>query len=121
MLPPFTLDDLRHSVDMLHQQVMNGCGNHGCVIKPVSGAGTNSTCQCRPYRIARDLRRLAEAVDRVGPSWHKESDSPIVKSSSLDGSEVDFDQFCHCHPDIQSESMDDPDVCGNCGEPFAAK
>ena len=69
VLPAFTLADLLHSVAMLHNQVLHGCGNHGCVIKPPSGMGMNAGCRCQPYRIARDLRQLAEAVERSGTSW----------------------------------------------------
>lgn len=32
---------------------------------------------------------------------------------SADGVRVWED--CHCHPDVQSESMDNPAMCGNCG------
>lgn len=67
----YTLDDLLSSVTNLRNQVLHGCGNHGCIIKPPSGMGTNSTCRCQPYRIAKDLRRLADAVDKNGTSWTK--------------------------------------------------
>lgn len=66
---PFTLADLINSVARLHNQLLHGCGNHGCVIKPPTGIGTNAICRCRPDQIARDLKKLSQAVDRVGISW----------------------------------------------------
>jgi hypothetical protein len=69
---PFTLDDLIQSVTRLHNQLLNGCGNHGCVIKQPTGIGTNAICRCRPDQIARDLKKLSQAVDRAGLSWKKQ-------------------------------------------------
>lgn len=77
VLRPFTLDDFRRSVDDLYRQAHHGCGNHGCCINPVIGQGTNAGCQCYPHIIARDLRRLAEAIERSGRIWAKETEKNL--------------------------------------------
>ena len=70
-LPPFTLEDLRKSLDRLALKAKFGCGNHGCVILPPKGMGTNSSCTCSPRAFARSLRQLADAVDRAEINWGK--------------------------------------------------
>jgi len=54
-------DWLQGLADRLH----GGCGNHGCVIRPPHGLGTNASCRCRPKDFARDLRQLAAALDTL--------------------------------------------------------
>lgn len=43
-----------------------GCGNHGCIVSPPKGAGTNAGCRCHPGAFARALRQLADVVERDG-------------------------------------------------------
>ena len=67
--PPYTLADLRRRLSKLQDQLTHGCGNNGCIIKHPSGMGTNANCRCQPYQIARDLRKMSEAVSQLGTSW----------------------------------------------------
>jgi hypothetical protein len=71
----FKLSDLLRSVNDLHDKLVYGCGNHGCVIKPPAGMGTNAICRCRPKHIAAVLGRLADAVESAGTSWPDEKES----------------------------------------------
>jgi hypothetical protein len=68
---PFSIEDLSNSVTRLRNQLVHGCGNHGCVIRKPLGMATNASCKCGPTRIARDLRKLADAVESVGWEWPK--------------------------------------------------
>lgn len=70
-LPQFTLEDLRKSLDRLALKAKFGCGNHGCVVFQPKGMGTNSSCTCSPRSFARNLRQLADAIDRAEPNWGK--------------------------------------------------
>lgn len=65
----YTLKDFQKSIESLNQKARFGCGNHGCDIKSPQGQGTNAGCSCYPYRIAKDLRRLAGLVESAGRSW----------------------------------------------------
>jgi heme/copper-type cytochrome/quinol oxidase subunit 2 len=65
-IPPVTLSWYRERLVELLRQVDQGCGNHGCQLHPVKGQGTNGSCECSPHRIARDLRNIAEALERLG-------------------------------------------------------
>lgn len=49
---------LEHMVD----QLKNGCGNHGCIIKRPSGQATNGACKCASRNIATKLQRLAASL-----------------------------------------------------------
>lgn len=75
--PDYSLNDFRHSIQILHNKAQYGCGNHGCNINPPKGQGTNATCTCYPNQIARQLRRLADTIDfRAGESWQPTADAP---------------------------------------------
>jgi hypothetical protein len=54
---------------------------------------------------------------------HFDSNAPRQLSQDKLGADVgqpedDSLKWCHCHPDTQAESMDDPNECGNCGRLF---
>ena len=48
-----------------------GCGNHGCIINPPKGMGTNSTCQCRPALFRDALLNLASMCEETGREWRQ--------------------------------------------------
>lgn len=60
---------LEHELASLH-----GCSNHGCVINPPKGMGTNSSCMCGPYYHAKTLHRIARELElSPQPSrWEKD-------------------------------------------------
>lgn len=68
-LPPYTLADYRKSIEDAYRQSLHGCGNGGCLIKPPKGQHTNAGCRCSSRDIARNLRRIADAVDRAPYDW----------------------------------------------------
>ena len=45
----------------LANQLENGCGNHGCIISPLAGGGTNSGCECSRHNIRRVLEWTIKA------------------------------------------------------------
>lgn len=61
----FSRNDLIKSLKALTQQLERGCTNHGCVINPPRGLGTNAICQCKPWNIARRLKDLSVVVARL--------------------------------------------------------
>jgi hypothetical protein len=65
------------TVQGLAIQLEHGCGNHGCKIKRPVGMGTNASCHCSPINIAKDLRRLAEAVETINSgNWPNDGAKP---------------------------------------------
>jgi hypothetical protein len=72
-LKPFDRKDLIHSLEMLLKQMKYGCGNHGCVIRPPKGMGTNSICRCYPSYVSHDLRELSNLVLRIDLEDWKQS------------------------------------------------
>lgn len=49
-------------------RLQNGCGNHGCVINPPTGMGTNSGCKCAPKCIKRDIEYMLKEFPEM---WDK--------------------------------------------------
>jgi hypothetical protein len=56
------LSEFQREMESLNRWAQHGCGNHGCVISPPKGQGTNSTCQCTPYRFSETLLAMAAEV-----------------------------------------------------------
>lgn len=53
--------------ERLASQMWTGCGNHGCVINPPKGMGTNAGCKCEGYQFKREINWiLREIPDRWG-------------------------------------------------------
>lgn len=48
-----------------------GCGNHGCVINPPKGQGTNCSCRCEPKRLIENFLWVAEELEKYGRSFRK--------------------------------------------------
>jgi hypothetical protein len=59
------MGDVAWHIEVLHLRMSQGCGNHGCRIKRPSGMATNGPCLCTPAGFARDLRDLAERLERL--------------------------------------------------------
>ena len=55
---------LAESLDAVTRQLRNGCGNHGCVINPPKGVGTNAICRCRKEAIIRNVEFILDAFNR---------------------------------------------------------
>jgi hypothetical protein len=57
----------RHDVEMLSKPFTNikGCGEHGCLIDPPEGMGTNGGCRCHLDRTKASIivQRLAQFCD----------------------------------------------------------
>ena len=47
-----TLRDFQKELESIYNWSTKGCGNHGCVINPPKGMGTNASCQCYPQAFA---------------------------------------------------------------------
>lgn len=56
---PKTLEEAVRAFEERCKQI-GGCSNHGCVIRPVVGMGTNSICQCWSDKMR--MQRFAYAV-----------------------------------------------------------
>ena len=39
-----------------------GCGDHGCVIAPPEGMGTNGGCRCRDWKLKLYIQRLEREI-----------------------------------------------------------
>jgi hypothetical protein len=48
----------------IQRRMVLGCGNHGCRVKEPLGIGCNGACHCDARHFARDLRDLAERLER---------------------------------------------------------
>jgi hypothetical protein len=57
-----TLRDFQTELEHIYNWATKGCGNHGCVINPPKGMGTNASCQCSPQSFADALLDLGEQV-----------------------------------------------------------
>ena len=61
-----TADEVRERFRNIARRIDYGCGNHGCEFSDKKGfVGTNAICQCRRLLI-RDLRELADAMEKRG-------------------------------------------------------
>jgi hypothetical protein len=58
-----TLTEFQKELNSLNRWAQHGCGNHGCIIKPPTGLGTNMTCQCYPEKFSEVLLNLAAAIE----------------------------------------------------------
>ena len=58
-----TLTEFQKHLNRLNHWAQNGCGNHGCIIKPPTGMGTNAMCQCYPYEFSEILLSLALEIE----------------------------------------------------------
>ncbi len=61
--------DLIEDVKKLVSHLKYGCGNHGCIINPPKGMGTNMSCKCSALNFSRILLVLAEQVEAMGREW----------------------------------------------------
>lgn len=69
-IDPLTL--LQEKLYSLYKQSVYGCGNHGCVIAPPKGQGTNGLCRCTPRHFCTELNRLAYEVIQK-QTWTEEN------------------------------------------------
>lgn len=70
----YKLEDLQEDVQILANQLKNGCGNRGCVIKSPKGMATNGGCKCTPRQITNSLLNIAcniEKMNNKGALWDK--------------------------------------------------
>lgn len=58
-----TLKELQVELERIARWSINGCTNHGCVISPPKGMGTNATCQCTPHAFSERLLWLAAEIE----------------------------------------------------------
>ena len=58
-----TLQDFQKELESIYIWSTKGCGNHGCIINPPKGMGTNASCQCYPQAFADELLYLAQQVE----------------------------------------------------------
>ena len=63
--------DLHHKLTALAKQLIDGCGNHGCVIKAPTGMATNGPCNCRPRTVGRYMFHISSALQELS-TWEPE-------------------------------------------------
>ncbi len=63
---PISLADFQKEMNILNEWAKHGCSNHGCMIEPPKGMGTNSSCKCTPRVFAESLLWLACELDKHG-------------------------------------------------------
>lgn len=68
-----TLSDFQSQIEKISRWARHGCSNHGCMIDPPKGMGTNSTCQCTPRAFSESLLWMACELDKHGKygRWNK--------------------------------------------------
>lgn len=70
-----TRSELAERLDELSRQLVNGCGDSGCVILRPRGLSTNGGCRCAPRNFARNLRSIYERLQEAGlHGWPQEED-----------------------------------------------
>lgn len=65
----YTRENLIESLEFMINNLKYGCGNHGCLINPPKGQGTNMICHCDPLNISKKLLKIALAVERMENKW----------------------------------------------------
>lgn len=68
-----TRNELEFRLSLLVNQLQNGCGCHGCIIKKPDGQGRNKVCGCSPMSFSRTLKQLSLAVNEF--AWPEESEA----------------------------------------------
>lgn len=63
LMNKMNLQEFQKELNKLNNWAQRGCGNHGCVIKPPQGIGTNASCQCTPYAFSEMLLWLASEIE----------------------------------------------------------
>ncbi len=62
------MDKIQEAVEILQQinrRMIEGCGNHGCIIKQPRGMATDGPCRCSSRYIARELGDLAYSLAKT--------------------------------------------------------
>lgn len=50
----------------IQRRMVRGCGNHGCRIGKIEGMATNGPCRCTAKDFSRELRDIADMLERGG-------------------------------------------------------
>lgn len=77
-----TRESIADALADMNYQLRHGCGNHGCVIVPPRGQGTNMSCRCRPRHIVKRLLNLSMFVEEMGDEWFSEARSQTTSQLS---------------------------------------
>lgn len=48
-----------------------GCGNHGCLVSPPKGQGTNMGCTCKPRDFSRHLLNISMELAETPYNWEE--------------------------------------------------
>ena len=64
-----TVDELQDVVEGLYLRLTYGCGNHGCLVRPPPGMGTNAICRCTPVKFSKELLEIAAELEKCGNRW----------------------------------------------------
>lgn len=62
---------IREQTAYLAKRLTFGCGNHGCIINPPKGQGTNMICKCTPKNFASQFMGLAIECEKMGNEWEE--------------------------------------------------
>lgn len=66
-----TAAEMAERLGKIQRRLINGCGNHGCIIKAPVGMAANGPCRCRPWAVKRELQGYLRYVPDNG-DWERE-------------------------------------------------
>lgn len=58
-------DQLRAELEERDLADITGCHAHGCLVSPADGQGTNSGCQCKPWKLHGVIRKLRADIEQM--------------------------------------------------------